>query len=372
MNAFTLLVLFAVSAFAEKLESDPLCAGVPPGSTYLFPYPGDCTKFYVCENGTKRVEDCPSGLWFNEALQACDHPDNSGCHPIVCPPSIVDFYPYPEDCTKYIECYHGNPETHTCPDNLWFNSVEKRCTDPSSSGCGEHSSSVEPTWSTPNPICWGVLPGQTVLRPYPGDCNKFYECYGSRQTEMNCPPHLYFNEARQMCDWPDVSGCDDTTETPNPNPTSTITPPTTPSGNDDPRCANGNNDYWPDPDCTKFVECYHGHGYIMDCPSGLYFDSVDKKCEDPSEADCGRTTPTPDPWTTTKSSDWTNDPDCPFPSADRYLFPYPGDCTKFLECWNGEKVAQECPAGLWFNPNLLVCDYPYHSGCKYGEEEQEV
>jgi hypothetical protein len=73
--------------------------------------------------------------------------------------------------------------------------------------------------------------------------------------------------------------------------------------------------------------------------------------------------PTADPGTTTNDPDWKPDPDCPWPSNDRYLFPYPGDCTKFLECVLGEKTVVDCPDGLWFNPTLLVCDYPYHSGC---------
>jgi hypothetical protein len=182
---------------------------------------------------------------------------------------------------------------------------------------------------------------------------------------MSCPPHLYFNYERQMCDWPSLSGCDDTTGSPDPSSTTPIVPPTTPAGIDDPRCANGNNDYWPDVDCTKFIECYQGWGYLMDCPSGLYFNPDDKNCEDPSQSGCGYTPPTPNPWTTTKDPDWTPDPDCPWPSNDRYLFPYPGDCTKFLECVVGEKTVANCPDGLWFNPTLLVCDYPYHSGCIY-------
>ncbi|RZC33824.1 peritrophic matrix protein 5-A [Asbolus verrucosus] len=234
-------------------------------------------------------------------------------------------------------------EVHQCPDGLWFNANKKQCQTPAESGCTV-TTEVSPTWTTPIEACWGVRPSQTILRPYPGDCNRFIECYGAQSTVMVCPPHLYFNEVRQLCDWPSESGCD---------------------GDDDPRCVDGTTSYWPHPECTKYIECYQGQGYTMECPSGLYFDPEDIMCEDPSQSSCGHTEPTIGP-TTTKDSNWTPDPICPWPSNERYLFPYPGDCTKFWECAEGERVAMDCPDNLWFNPILLVCDYPYQSGCIYG------
>ena len=76
----------------------------------------------------------------------------------------------------------------------------------------------------------------------------------------------------------------DTTGTP---PISTVTPPPD-DAFDDPRCGNGNNEYWPNVECTTYIECYAGHGHIRDCPSGLYFDEDTKKCVDPSQTTCGR------------------------------------------------------------------------------------
>lgn len=33
-----------------------------------------------------------------------------------------------------------------------------------------------------------------------------------------------------------------------------------------------------------------------------------------------------------------------------------------------------CPPGLYFNPTLLVCDYPYEAGCAWSKtaDENEV
>ncbi|KAJ3664247.1 hypothetical protein Zmor_008431 [Zophobas morio] len=360
MKALILATLCCL--FAPSFSRDPLCLGVPVGEIVLFPYPGDCSRYYECDaNGFQSIHSCESGLWFNEALQGCDHPSTSGCTNIACPPGIVDFFPVAGDCSEYIECYNGILETHSCPAGLWFNAFQKRCVSAQDSDCGQYTSEGPTQWTIPPDECYGVLPGRIMLYPYPGDCNKFIECVGAQMNIMSCPPYLYFNYARQMCDQQDLSGCDDTTGTP---PIYTVTPPPD-DGFDDPRCADGNNDYWPNVECTTYIECYAGHGHVMDCPSGLYFDEDTSKCVDPSETTCGRPDPT-DPPTQPTNPDWTPDPDCPWPSPDRYLFVYPGDCTKYLECVYGEKVVMDCPDGLWFNPTLLVCDYPYHSGCAWG------
>lgn len=40
------------------------------------------------------------------------------------------------------------------------------------------------------------------------------------------------------------------------------------------------------------------------------------------------------------------------------MFPHETDPTKYYRCDWGTPVLQECPAGLWFNPCLGVCDFP--------------
>ncbi|KAF5306732.1 hypothetical protein FQA39_LY01490 [Lamprigera yunnana] len=49
---------------------------------------------------------------------------------------------------------------------------------------------------------------------------------------------------------------------------------------------------------------------------------------------------------------------------DDILLPHETDCTKFYKCSFGKKVLQQCPAGLYFNPDKLWCDWPYNVDCK--------
>jgi hypothetical protein len=43
--------------------------------------------------------------------------------------------------------------------------------------------------------------------------------------------------------------------------------------------------------------------------------------------------------------------------------PHPTDCSSFYSCSNGVPKEQHCPAGLHFNEELKVCDWPENANC---------
>lgn len=52
------------------------------------------------------------------------------------------------------------------------------------------------------------------------------------------------------------------------------------------------------------------------------------------------------------------------PSEYSGLRPVPYDCTKFVNCWKGHPVIQNCGPGTHFNGENLVCDWPSKANCK--------
>jgi len=64
--------------------------------------------------------------------------------------------------------------------------------------------------------------------------------------------------------------------------------------------------------------------------------------------------------TTTTVSVQANLPEC---SQGSIYLPHPSDCSKFFHCSNGEAQEKECQAGLYFNPNINVCDFPINVDC---------
>jgi len=52
----------------------------PPGSSGEYPYPGDCTRYYVCSNGNlATIATCPVGEIFNPSTQYCQKDPVPGC-----------------------------------------------------------------------------------------------------------------------------------------------------------------------------------------------------------------------------------------------------------------------------------------------------
>ncbi|XP_055527638.1 probable chitinase 10 [Wyeomyia smithii] len=181
-------------------------------------------------------------------------------------------------------------------------------------------------------------PDEIILLPHSNDCSKFVTCLSGLGYEMNCPEGLEYSVAQTTCDYPEYAQCrmrKETIQTASngfnilqlpprphvevnqnweekfgiePNPAEKepeLAPEAVPvaennepvlenfgiSGAFDRRC--------PDVDhprkvihlpvvgsCSKFLKCAGGRAYIMDCPVGLEFSVVTKKCDYPARAKC--------------------------------------------------------------------------------------
>lgn len=54
------------------------------------------------------------------------------------------------------------------------------------------------------------------------------------------------------------------------------------------------------------------------------------------------------------------------PAGASGVQPHPYDCTKFLNCANGQTFIQDCGPGTAFSPSLLVCDFKDKVDCGQG------
>ncbi|XP_072389860.1 uncharacterized protein [Diabrotica undecimpunctata] len=145
---------------------------------------------------------------------------------------------------------------------------------------------------------------------------------------------------------------------------------------------------FPSKSCNKFVNCWDGIATEQECPPGLLFSSKGY-CDYPENVDCnGRPHGFPPadtkPGTVTSSNAPTQVPDhstlpvtaptvatLPPVLVDpalqkRCLQPrgqFPSlSCKKYVNCWDGHVVEQECPEGLLFSTKGY-CDYSYNVNC---------
>ncbi|XP_076345487.1 uncharacterized protein LOC143244526 isoform X1 [Tachypleus tridentatus] len=65
----------------EKLEISPTEEIVCPEPHGIFPYPKDCSKFINCWKNQPTIQNCPPTLHFNVAINGCDWKKKANCHP---------------------------------------------------------------------------------------------------------------------------------------------------------------------------------------------------------------------------------------------------------------------------------------------------
>ncbi|RWS12165.1 peritrophin-like protein, partial [Dinothrombium tinctorium] len=95
----------------------------------VFPHATSCTRYWHCWNGTATIQQCPFSLLYNDALHACDWPDNvPDCqkHPI-CKDTPNGPVAIEKSCVRYWLCVGGYPRLQRCPAGLAFNPNDRRC-----------------------------------------------------------------------------------------------------------------------------------------------------------------------------------------------------------------------------------------------------
>ena len=131
--------------------------------------------------------------------------------------------------------------------------------------------------------------------------------------------------------------------------------------------------------CNQYYMCNNENVYVMNCPANLQFNPLINVCDYPESVECINT-PMPTEGTTTTPKPQTNvteeaetttiedvetinkmkgEPKC-HESEDgmAVILPNPHDCTKFYICVGTVPVEKTCKPGLFFNPELSVCDWP--------------
>ncbi|XP_053686231.1 keratin-associated protein 10-3-like [Sabethes cyaneus] len=217
-----------------------------------------------------------------------------------------------------------------------------------------------------DPRCPATNPLQPVLLPHT-DCSRFYKCHNGRACPYNCPAGLHFNRDKNACDWPNQACCDPTipcrpdpcnggTGCPVPTPPPTCPPsPCPPTG---PGCP----PIWcpiptPQPPQCPPTNCPPvGPGCPPTwcppppppppppCPPII--------CPPPPCGGGGNNCDNCDPH-----------PECPLFNPPKPKLLRHRLCTKFYKCETGRACEMDCPAGLHFNVNRQVCDWPWFACC---------
>ncbi|CAO1381287.1 unnamed protein product [Diamesa serratosioi] len=172
-------------------------------------------------------------------------------------------------------------------------------------------------------------------------CDKYLECIDGVGDEKQCPDGLLFNEKASLftypCQYPIDVNCEGRTEIQRALPS------------DD--CPHqfgyfrmGNKPS----DCSQFLNCVDGRGYVFECPEGLAFSSETYHCDWPDVVkDCdapgylGFKCP--------------EDPKNEGLFQEYRFYQKPGDCQRYFLCVAGNPRLYNCGSGNYFDSELKSC-----------------
>ncbi|XP_057332715.1 uncharacterized protein LOC130672278 [Microplitis mediator] len=394
-----------------------LCPADNSKDGVLYPHECVCSKFYTCTNGQLVLSQCPTGLDFNPRLDTCDWPENAKCQLSLSSSHVSSTT---ESLTTNIPVESAKPivQNSTQSDNLVDQSSVSTSIPVEIIKPIKPNSTHSNTFIDQSSVSKSECPedGSDSQIPHETNCRLYYECKDGEKLLKECSSGLEFNPLLQVCDWPEYAGCSQpqstqgtTTEkivtsapvvesttpiiqsstqknetstpkiqssTPEFETSTSIAETSTPSSEKCLRPCPENDpiDYTvlvENENCSKFCKCSHGIPYVLNCPPGLYFDSLQQTCDYPERANCitviitiifgiialGSTIKT-----TTENNCIGKCPDENFLNASILLAHV--NCTKYCHCNQGKAIVKNCESNLMFNFCDGICDKPKNVKCR--------
>ncbi|XP_037817731.1 uncharacterized protein LOC119607724 isoform X1 [Lucilia sericata] len=144
-------------------------------------------------------------------------------------------------------------------------------------------------------------------------------------------------------------------------------------------------------DCRRFLNCWNGRGHIQTCSVGTVFNPETLECDRPDKVKCEAAlgvlgvqsagkSPAPShgslkqpTYRAGRYTDSTNDNvEVLCPAGAEGLQPHPSDCTRFLNCANGNMHIQQCGPGTAYSIAMKVCDFKHKVDCSGREGGGDV
>ncbi|KAK9877557.1 hypothetical protein WA026_018663, partial [Henosepilachna vigintioctopunctata] len=354
----------------------------------------DCQKFYQCTHTGWAPLMCKDGLFFNEEISVCDWPkagtkcgkdtqehDHSADghqgqdeqHKFEACNEVGKLKGDEQDCQKFYQCTHTGWAPLMCKDGLFFNEEISVCDWPKAgTKCGkdtqEHDHSADGHQGQDEQHKFEACNEVGKLKGDEQDCQKFYQCTHTGWAPLMCKDGLFFNEEISVCDWPKAgTKCGKDTHEDDHSSDGH-------QGQDDQHkfetCDVVGKLKGDEQDCQKFYQCTHTGWAPMKCEDGLFFNEEISVCDWPKAGSkCGKDTHEDD-----HSSDGHQgqDDQHKFETCDVVgkLKGDEQDCQKFYQCTHTGWAPMKCKDGLFFNEEILVCDWP-KAGTKCGKDTHE-
>ncbi|CAG9096681.1 unnamed protein product [Plutella xylostella] len=285
-----------------------------------------------------------------------------------------DYIGVANDCNAYLHC-DGTWKMQKCAPGLHWSQAQKHCDWPKYAKCeGSEATSPKPvrpqrpsrpTTSPSNkPVEDGVCQSSDS-HASSNACDSYLLCVSGRWKKQNCPPGLHWDDRSKRCDWVEFAMCDMktnptktplTTRRPSMRPTTSTRKPAVQADNPmKPGMSCRTGSYHAHPRCDKFLVCVNGMLVAQSCAPGLVWNTKVAQCDFPSSTSCsdkrltGGSPGTMEQLTMCDTGSYA---------------PFPGECTRYRHCLYGKYQEFSCSAGLHWNQEKQICDWPKNAKCR--------
>ncbi len=184
----------------------------PSKGTDTKPNPYSCRKYFVCEEGAKREEQCPIEYSFSKLRGQCMPDEKAECtadRDLICPLVPADNFVFRAsklDCEVYYLCLTSAVHQLSCASGFHFSQDFDYCDVPENVQCTPEPTGPPPTTLPPTPSLPNVTetecpdwPG-IVYVPHPEDCQHYFICFHGRFQLFRCADGLLFDTVSGQCD----------------------------------------------------------------------------------------------------------------------------------------------------------------------------
>ncbi|KAI5634676.1 chitin binding peritrophin-A domain-containing protein [Phthorimaea operculella] len=377
MLAQIVFLALAATAFARPQEVSVISpAGhemiwydkCPPSEVhFLLPHEYDCTKFYYCEYGYRRVDatDCAPGTEFSFDLQVCVHPDQAQCN--------LTGFPEEDGTTEVTEKpTHAPPPsteatTTAAPASTEASVISTTTAAPSST----EASVISTTTAAPSSTEASVI-STTTAAPASTEASVI-------STTTAAPSSTEASVISTTTAAPsstEASVISTTTAAPSSTEASVISTTTAAPSSTEASVISTT---------TAAPSSTEASVISTTTAAPASTDATDATSSRPASTEAGIVSsphpiPTSSPApaateepinevTAPEGTEW-QDNGCPADWHIHWLLPHESDCSKFYYCNFGEKVVRDCAPNTVFNPALQVCDHPWNFYyCVFGEKQ---
>ncbi|XP_017137513.1 uncharacterized protein LOC108152581 isoform X4 [Drosophila miranda] len=386
---------------SELHVSDILC---PTGANGLFVHPFDQTKFLNCKDGKVAVQGCQSGNVFSISKGYCHLKSQLILNDYVtytiseisyefsliltaCPNGLEGLHLYPYDAVKYVRCFaSGQMSILECGPQNAFSLSQRDCRPRRQVRSGDRVRFWEEIEvQTTTTVSYLDSHGPTVLSslrscplnlqgnyPYPFHAGHFVKCQNGLLQVECCPSGFVFSLSKRACaarhllsahEYLDYSYLSVEFSTEFMHDFTAVACPPQSRG------------YYLHPfDCTKYLKCLDQQTAIESCQQGLVFSISLQRCvskdqlaanydrveylreaqHEPSEDGAGRQS-------YGKNLNVNGYASCPPGAFGLQVHPF--DCTKFLNCANGQTFVESCGPGTAWSTASSTCDFAFKVDC---------